>query len=99
MIVHARVDTAVGMSEMIEFFLPMVPPTVTAQEHKVTVANGKPRFYDPPKLSAARSKLTGALAYHRTGYAAQRASEACGQVVLPSEQAFGWPVQGYSAGH
>ena len=65
MIVHVRVDTVAGMSEMIEFFLPMVPPTVTAQEHKVTVVNGKPRFYDPPELKVARSKLTGALAYHR----------------------------------
>ena len=43
----------------------MVPPTVTAQEHKVTVVNGKPRFYDPPELKVARSKLTGSLAYHR----------------------------------
>lgn len=50
---------------MIEFFMPMIPPTVTAQEHKVSVVNGKPRFYDPPELKAARSKLTGALAYHR----------------------------------
>ena len=65
MIVHVRVDTVAGMSEMIEFFLPMVPTTVTAQEHKVTVVNGKPRFYDPPELKVARSKLTGSLAYHR----------------------------------
>ena len=50
---------------MLEFFLPMIPPTVTAQEHKVTVVNGKPRFYDPAELKAARNKLTGALAYHR----------------------------------
>ncbi len=50
---------------MIEFFLPMVPPTVTAQEHEIAVVNGKPRYYDPPRLKAARNKLTGALAYHR----------------------------------
>lgn len=50
---------------MLEFFLPMIPPTVTAQEHKVTEVNGKPRYYDPPRLKAARSKLTGALASHR----------------------------------
>lgn len=50
---------------MLEFFLPIIPPTVTAQEHKVTVVNGKPRFYDPAELKAARNKLTGALAYHR----------------------------------
>ena len=84
---------------MIEFFLPMVPPTVTAQEHKVSVVNGKPRFYDPPELKVARSKLTGAACLSPTGYAAQRTSEACGQVVLPSRAASGWSVQGYSAGH
>ena len=31
-----------------EFFLAMNPPTVTHQEHKVAVVNGKPVFYDPP---------------------------------------------------
>ena len=33
---------------IIEFFMPMIPPTVTAQEKDVTVVNGKPVFYDPP---------------------------------------------------
>ncbi len=46
----------------IRFFLPMIPPTVTAQEHKVAVVHGKPRFYDPPEVKEARSKLTAALA-------------------------------------
>lgn len=45
-----------------EFFLPMIPPTVTAQEHKVTVRNGKPIFYDPPEVKQAREKLTANLA-------------------------------------
>lgn len=49
----------------IEFFMPMVPPTVTQQEHKVTVHNGKPRFYEPAELKAARSKLTAHLAKHK----------------------------------
>lgn len=40
----------------------MIPPTVTAQEHKVAVVHGKPRFYDPPEVKEARSKLTAALA-------------------------------------
>lgn len=44
-----------------EFFLAMIPPTITQQEHKVTVRNGKPVFYDPPMLKAARAKLTAAL--------------------------------------
>ncbi len=47
-----------------EFFMPMVPPTVTAQEHKVSVKNGKARFYDPPELKAARKKLIANLWSH-----------------------------------
>ena len=46
----------------LHFFLPMIPPTVTAQEHKVTVKNGKPVFYDTPELKEARAKLTANLA-------------------------------------
>ena len=48
-----------------QFFLPMIPPTVTQQEHKVTVIKGKPVFYDPPELAAAKNKLSGQLAPHR----------------------------------
>lgn len=48
----------------IQFFMPMLPPTVTAQEHKVTVVNGRPKFYDPPEVADAKSKLTAALAQH-----------------------------------
>lgn len=40
-----------------EFFMAMIPPTVTHQEHKVTVVKGRPKFYEPPDLSAARMKL------------------------------------------
>lgn len=46
---------------MIKFFLPMIPPTITQQEHKVTVRNGKPVFYDPPELKAARQLLMDAV--------------------------------------
>lgn len=49
----------------LQFFLPMIPPTVTAQEHKVTIRNGKPVFYDPPELKEARAKLTAHLAQHK----------------------------------
>lgn len=49
----------------VQFFLPMIPPTVTAQEHKVTIRNGKPVFYDPPELKEARAKLTAHLAQHK----------------------------------
>ena len=48
----------------VEFFMSMIPPTVTAQEHKVTVVKGKPVFYDPPELKSAKSKLTAHLAQH-----------------------------------
>ena len=42
---------------MIEFFMPMIPPTVTHQEHKVAIRDSKPVFYEPPDLKAARQKL------------------------------------------
>ena len=42
---------------MIEFFIAMNPPTITYQEHKVAVVHGKPVFYDPPELKAARQKF------------------------------------------
>ena len=48
-----------------EFFMAMEPPTVTAQEHKVTVINGKPVFYDPPEVKAAKEKLISHLYKHR----------------------------------
>ena len=51
----------------LEFFMAMDPPTVTAQEHKVIVRNGKPVFFDPPELKAARQKLVDNLTLHRPG--------------------------------
>lgn len=44
-----------------KFFLPMVPPTITAQEHKVSIRNGRPVFYDPPELVQAKVKLLSHL--------------------------------------
>lgn len=46
---------------MIDFFLPMVPPTITQQEHQVKVVKGKPVFYDPPRLRDARQMFTNLL--------------------------------------
>ena len=46
---------------VIEFFMPMLPPTITHQQHKVKTVNGKPVFYDPPELKDARQKLTANL--------------------------------------
>lgn len=48
-----------------EFFLEMIPPTVTAQMHKVTIRAGKPRFYDTAQLKAARSLFLAKLQPYR----------------------------------
>lgn len=47
-----------------EFIMPMVPPTITYQEKKVHVVNGKPVFYEPQELKSARQKLTAYLGQH-----------------------------------
>ena len=47
-----------------EFFMAMIPPTITHQEKKVHVVNGRPRFYEPDELKAARQKLTDYLGQH-----------------------------------
>ncbi len=44
-----------------EFFMSMIPPTVTAQEQKTGIRNGKPYRYDPQELLEARSKLLAFL--------------------------------------
>ena len=49
---------------MIEFFMPMIPPSVTHQEKKVKVVKGKPIFYEPDALKNARGKLIGHLVHH-----------------------------------
>ena len=48
-----------------EFFMPMIPPTVTHQEKQVHVVNGKPVFYEPADLKTARQKLMDHLAGHK----------------------------------
>ena len=50
---------------MTQFFMAMIPPTVTAQMHKVMVKNGKPVFYDTPEIQDARSKLKSYLWKYR----------------------------------
>lgn len=45
----------------IEFFMAMEPPSCTHQQKKVSVVNGKPVFYEPPELKAARQKLNAYL--------------------------------------
>lgn len=46
----------------LEFFASMNPPTVTHQEKKAKVVGGKPIFYEPAELKAARKKLMANLA-------------------------------------
>lgn len=49
----------------IDFFMPMKKvPTVTHQEKQVHVVNGKPVFYEPDELKAARAKLLAYLGQH-----------------------------------
>ena len=52
-------------SQKMDFFMAMIPPTVTHQEKQVHVVNGKPIFYEPSELKAARQKLMGYLAKYR----------------------------------
>lgn len=47
-----------------EFFVAMIPPTTTHQEKQVRVVSGKPVFYEPTDLKAARVKLMAYLAKH-----------------------------------
>ena len=47
------------------FFLDMIPPTVTAQEHKVMIRRGRPVFYDTPRLKEARRLYEHALRLNR----------------------------------
>lgn len=49
----------------IEFFMPMEKvPTTTHQEKQVHVVNGKPVFFEPADVKAARQKLTAYLGQH-----------------------------------
>lgn len=50
---------------MTEFFVPMKkPPTTTHQQKQVSVVNGKPVFYEPDGLKAARAQLMAHLGQH-----------------------------------
>ena len=53
---------------VIEFFLPMVPPTTTQQEHKLSIRNGKPVMYEPAELQVTRAKFIASLNQARRLY-------------------------------
>lgn len=47
------------------FFIPMEHvPTVTDQEHKIAVINGRPQIYKPPELKDAKAMFLNVLAPH-----------------------------------
>lgn len=52
------------MTDGMEFFMAMNPPTITHQEKQVHVVKGKPVFYEPEELKQARVKLLACLAKH-----------------------------------
>ena len=47
-----------------EFDLSIIPPTVTAQEHRIRVVGGKPMFYDTARLKMARNTFESILRHH-----------------------------------
>lgn len=50
---------------MIEFFMPMIPPTITDQQKRMGVTKaGKPFTYKHQELQEARSKLSAHLGQH-----------------------------------
>lgn len=52
------------MKNNMQFFMPMNPPTVTYQQHKISTKSGKPVFYDTPEIKSAKLKLRDNLAAH-----------------------------------
>ena len=47
-----------------DFYMNIIPPTATAQMKKVRVVNGKPMFYEPEKVKAAKKLLIRGLIRH-----------------------------------
>lgn len=62
-----EIDRIVSNQPVIEFFLPIKIPTVTAQERRVIPGkNGKrPLFIDTPELANARGKYLAYLGVHK----------------------------------
>ena len=78
----------------IEFFLPIVPPTVTAQQKGVAVRGGKPRFYTKDAVRDAAATFISWLLAARRGM--DPADEARlplkGAVMLIVEWSFHFPA-------
>jgi Holliday junction resolvase RusA-like endonuclease len=45
----------------LQFFMPMVPPTITFQDKELAVRGGKPVIFDSSELIAVKAKLQGHL--------------------------------------
>lgn len=54
-----------------EFFLAMIPPTVTHQQKGIVMVKGKPMFFEKAEVKAARNKFMAALAPHKPAVAYQ----------------------------
>lgn len=48
-----------------EFFMPMIPPTVTHQEKKISGKGSKPVVYETAELKDARAKFMAHLGQHK----------------------------------
>lgn len=59
-----NVPLEIESKKQIDFFLPMEPPTPTAQEKGVTVRNGKPHFYEKPEITTIRIQFQVQLKAH-----------------------------------
>lgn len=51
-----------------KFFISMIPPTATAQEHRVKMIKGRPIFFDPPRVKEAKTDLIDHLTPHIPQY-------------------------------
>ena len=49
----------------IQFFMPMIPPTVTHQMKRTKVVNDKVVYYEDERLKDTRAKLTAHLSKHK----------------------------------
>jgi len=82
-----------------EFFMAMVPPTVTHQEKQVRVAGGKPVFYEPPELKAARQKLVAYLGQHVPDEPYHCGVRLITKWCFPQGKTFGWYLQTFQTGY
>jgi Holliday junction resolvase RusA-like endonuclease len=61
----AFVKVCLTGGKIMKFILTIVPPTATAQMKKVRVVRGRPMFYEPSGVKAAKALLISALRLHR----------------------------------